>query len=321
MMAAMASLSSSLRSACPLLLALGLIAASCGPSHVAVRRGDDDGGPAEPDSGETGGTGGTGGVTMRLDAAADMNRGGTGGTAMRDSAVDPPPPPPDMAVVPPPDVAPDKPPATGPETGGAGKTVLLVMGYVTPKDPALKPGDAKIKDHLEARGFTVRFGDDDDGDASKAAGTNLVIVTQTTGETRIGNKYNGVQVPLICLNGTVFDDMQMTAAEPGGTANLTMVAITNMAHPLAAGLSGSVSVIGSSTAATWGLPAAAGERIATVPGQANQVTIFGYPSGAMMASGTAPAKRVGLFITEAMAVGMNDTGWKLFDAAVDWSLQ
>jgi hypothetical protein len=305
------------RSACIGSLVFGIALVSCGPSHVAVRKGDDDGG-VEPDSGATGGTGGM----ERLDAG----KGGTGGMMVRDSAVDPPALPRDMAIdigVPPDtNSSPDKPaPDVTPDTGGAGKVVLLVMGYVTPKDPALRPGDTKIKDRLEGRGFTVRFGDDDDPDASKATGANLVIITQTTGETRIAAKYNNVQAPIICLQGTVFDDMQMTATEPGGTANLTMLAITNMGHALAAGFSGSVTVAGASTAATWGNPAAAAERIATVPGQTNQVAIFGYPAGAMMAAGTAPAKRVGLFITEAMAAGMNDSGWKLFDAAVDWALQ
>jgi hypothetical protein len=33
----------------------------------------------------------------------------------------------------------------------------------------------------------------------------------------------------------------------------------------------------------------------------------------------APAKRVGFFATDGMTDNMNDNGWKLFDAAVDWA--
>jgi hypothetical protein len=84
---------------------------------------------------------------------------------------------------------------------------------------------------------------------------------------------------------------------------------------------GSVMVAGGAQAATWGNPAAAAEKIATIPNQNNQVAIYGYPSGAMMSGMTAPAKRVGFFAGETMADNMNDNGWKLFDAAVDWALQ
>jgi hypothetical protein len=178
----------------------------------------------------------------------------------------------------------------------------------------------KMKERLEARGFTVKMGDDDDADASKATGTDLVIVTQSTGETRIGTKYTGVPVPLICMQGLVFDDMKMTAAA-GAFASVTQIAITSTSHALAAGMTGSVTVAAAAANAGYGSPPTGAEKVATIPGQANQIAIFGYPSGAMMNGMTAPAKRVGFFATEAMAAAMNESGWKLFDAAVDWALK
>ena len=303
--------SSQARAACLGGLAVLLASLSCGPHDVAVRKVQ-----AEPDAAPEPGTGGTGG-SLPPDAMA------TGGAMMiKDAATDPPLPR-DVGMdmtPPPPDAPADKAPDSGPE-GGAGKTVLLVMGYTTPKDAALRPSDAKIKMRLEGRGFTVKMGDDDDPDASKAMGTDLVIITDTVG-TQVGAKYTMVNVPLISADPGLFDDLKMTGNATGdhGTANVTQIVITDMAHPLAAGIMGSVTVAGGAQPANWGNPSAAAQKVATIPNQTNQIAIFGYPSGAMMNGLTAPAKRVGFFAAETMANTMNDNGWKLFDAAVDWAL-
>jgi hypothetical protein len=298
-------------------LVSAIAAAGCGPPDVADRAK----GAAIAGTGGVGGDGGdTGGMggMARLDGAA-----GTGGMLPRDAASDPmPPPPPDLApdmVAPPPDLAADKAPESGPE-GGAGKTVLVVMGYTTPKDAALKPSDTKLKMRLEGRGFMVKMGDDDDPDASKAAGTDLVIITDTVGN-QVAAKYTMVQVPLICMDQGLFDDLKLTGNATGdhNTANVSQIVITNMAHPLAAGIMGSVMVAGGAQAATWGNPEAAAIKVATIPNQANQAAIFGYDKSAMMNGLAAPAKRVGFFATDGMTDNMNDNGWKLFDAAVDWA--
>jgi hypothetical protein len=307
------------RTACLVGLVCSIGMLGCGPPYVANRVlggevGDD--GSAGTGGESTGGAGGT----VRMDAG-----GGTGGMMMlpRDAADDPTPVPPDLAkdmAPPPPDLPPDKAPDTGPE-GGAGRTVLVVMGYTTPKDNALKPSDTKIKMRLEGRGFTVKLGDDDDADASKATGVDLVIITATVG-TQVAAKYTMVDVPLICADDGLFDDMKLTgtAAADHATANVSQIVITDATHPLAAGIMGSVTVAGGAQAATWGNPATAAHKIATIPNQATHAAIFGYDKGAMMNGLTAPAKRVGFFATDTMADNMNDNGWKLFDAAVDWAV-
>jgi hypothetical protein len=309
--------SSQARRACLVGLLITFALGSCGPKYVVVRKADDDAGP-EPMGGSGGSTGGTGGME-RMDAAA-----GTGGSVTRDAANDPPPVPRDMATDPavPIDVAADSAPDSGPE-GGAGRSVLLVMGYTTPKDPALRPGDVKLKERLEGRGFTVKMGDDDDPDSSKATGTDLVIITDTVGN-QIAGKYTMLALPIICAEHNLMDDLRMTgnAGTDHNAANVTQVVITQagMGHGLAGGIMGSVTVANGAQAASWGNPAATAVKIATIPNQANQIAIYGYPSGAMMSGLAAPAKRIGFFAGETMAVNMNDNGWKLFDAAVDWAL-
>src|SRR5829696_2240197 len=118
------------RLACLCGFAFSVLLMSCGPKYAASRAAESGDGEASGGSGDTGGMGGSGGME-KLDAAT----GGSGGSVPRDSAVDPPVRLPDVAIdlaPPPPDMAADKAPESGPE-GGQGKTVLLVMGYVTPK--------------------------------------------------------------------------------------------------------------------------------------------------------------------------------------------
>jgi hypothetical protein len=193
------------------------------------------------------------------------------------------------------------------------------MGYIP---PMMKPGDTKLKARLEARGFTVKIGDDDDADASKAMGTDLVIISDTCGP-QVLAKYTMLAEPIICAKNTLLDDLKMTGntATDRGLANATQLTITDTANPLAAGLTSPATINTAATATTWGKPTAAAQKVATIPGQPDQVAIFAYPSGAMMNNLVAPAKRIALFVSEPMAMTMNDNGLKLFDAAVDWALQ
>jgi hypothetical protein len=311
-------------------LSLSLVGMACAPPYTVKRVAPQDAEGAGGEGGE-GGEGGQGG-SSRPDSGGGgrggmggMGGGGTGGGGMggtggveRDAS------PPDMArdtAAPdtaPPDMGADR--AGEMETGGAGKTVLLVQGYVPPE--TVRPGDMKLKARLEARGFTVRIGNDDDPDSSKADGAQLVIISETSGAQIMG-KYTNLAVPLICHEPMLFDDLRMTATA-GASGNTSTIEITQagQAHPIGAGKTGTVTIAANGVGAVHGNPPMTAERIATMPGMpANQATIFAYPSGAMMSGLAAPAKRAGLFVSDAMANTMNDAGWQLFDAAVDWAVQ
>jgi hypothetical protein len=69
----------------------------------------------------------------------------------------------------------------------------------------------------------------------------------------------------------------------------------------------------------WGKPSPNAVKIARVVGKADQWTIFGYEAGATMVGANAPARRVGWFAGRDTFISLNDTGLRLFDAAVLWS--
>lgn len=69
----------------------------------------------------------------------------------------------------------------------------------------------------------------------------------------------------------------------------------------------------------WGKPGSAAEKVASVVGNSNQITIFGYPTGTAMANGTAAGRRVGWFAPAASLAAFTNAGWALLDAAVKWA--
>jgi len=123
----------------------------------------------------------------------------------------------------------------------------------------------------------------------------------------------------------IYDDNELTPSCGSGncgttSTNSTQIVIAAPAHPLAAGLSGTVTVASSSTKWSYGKPAASATVVATHPNDSSQAVLFGYETGAAMDGGlTAPERRVGLFFRKTTPGNANANGWALFDAAVDWA--
>jgi len=104
------------------------------------------------------------------------------------------------------------------------------------------------------------------------------------------------------------------------TSRQTQIQIINPSHALAAGLSGTVTVYNSNDTIDWGKPVASAQNIATVVGDSTKVAVFGYSSGAWMVNFNAPARRVGLFMSDTSAASnQNNNAWALFDAAIYWA--
>jgi hypothetical protein len=124
------------------------------------------------------------------------------------------------------------------------------------------------------------------------------------------------------LEPQLFDDMGMTGLTSGtnfgSTASQTQVTISTASHPMAAGLTGNVTVVSAASTFGWGGPNANGVKVATIVGNSSRATIFAYNSGAVMPGLTAPASRVGFFLFGNSAT-LTANGGSLFDAAVKWA--
>jgi lysophospholipase L1-like esterase len=199
--------------------------------------------------------------------------------------------------------------------------VTLVVG----NPGSLGSGDVRVVQRLEMLGFSVALADDDGVTSAVAAGKALVMISASVSSGRIGTTFTGTTVPIIAWEGGLFDDLGMTGkgsldyGETASTDQRTTIVIVNSTHPLAAGHSGSISVSDPASRFMWGLPAPTAARVATLENDPAKFAVFGYDSGASMVSGTAPARRVGLFLHPATPAMLTAAGWSVFDASVRWA--
>jgi uncharacterized repeat protein (TIGR01451 family) len=198
-----------------------------------------------------------------------------------------------------------------------GAPVLLVVGSAT-----LNTGDSAVKSRLEALGYFVTVKTGSAATTADANGKAAVLISSTVTPSSVGTKFRTVAVPVVTWESGLYANMGMTgtAAQDNGTVTKqTQVKITNAAHPLAAGLSGTVTVVSVSGTLDWGKPNANAAAVATVANDTTKILIFGYLPGAVMPGLTAPGRRVGLFLYDTTAASFTSNGTALFGAAISWA--
>ena len=202
------------------------------------------------------------------------------------------------------------------DTSGGG-VVVLVVG-----NPAsLSSGDAAVVARFESLGAVVTLVDDNDATAGSATGADVVVVSSTANSNVLGSTFKSVSTPVWVSKPWLLDDMGMTGTSAGtdyGTVSASQVTITDPAHPLAAGLSGTVTVTPASRLMQFGVPGGDGATVSTVAGTP---TTFLYETGQQLADGTTAAGcRVAFSIFQTAPATFTTDGWALFDAAATYTL-
>lgn len=193
-------------------------------------------------------------------------------------------------------------------------SVLLVHGTTSPGS-----GDVAVRNRVAALGYLVTYVQDSVSTTAMATGKVLVMVSSTCTAANVGNKFQGVTVPVLVWESGIYDDMGMTSASGLGTqTSQNQVAIQIPSHPMAAGLTGTVTVTTATGNFSWGTPVATGVAVATVPSNSARKTLWCYDAGAAMFSGNAPARRAGIFLENTTATVLNTNGGNIVDAAVRW---
>jgi hypothetical protein len=192
----------------------------------------------------------------------------------------------------------------------------------------LGAGDAAVRTRLQNLGYTVTVIAASKATAvttAQADGKSLVVISSTVTPANVANKFRHVAVPVVTWEFDLLDDQGMTGTVSGtdfGTAaTQTQLTITAGAHPMAAGLSGNVSVVSAASTFTWGKPNANAVKVAALISDATRASIFGYDGGAAMPGLEAPARRVALFMSDTTAGSFTAQGGSLFDAAIRWATE
>jgi hypothetical protein len=195
---------------------------------------------------------------------------------------------------------------------------LLVAGSTT-----LAAGDATVRARLEASGHSVVVRTGPASTTADAAGKAVVLVSSTVTSADVNTKFRAVVNPVLTWEPNLFDDLGMTGTASGtafGTlSGQTALDVVAPAHPLAAGLSGRVTVVTAPQVFSWGQPNANAVVAARPAGDATRAVIFGYERGAAMPGRGAPGRRVAFFLENATASALTPAGGALFDAAVRWA--
>ena len=151
---------------------------------------------------------------------------------------------------------------------------------------ALIDGETAVRNRLTSSGYTVTVVDDGAVTAAQANGTAFVFISSNVNAATVGTKLRDVVQPVWTAKPYLFDDMRMTgtgAEVDYGNVSSALVVITAPAHPLAAGLSGTVAVTTANHTKSFRNPGAGADTVATAAGR---VTTFVYQTGDTLVGGT-----------------------------------
>jgi len=196
-------------------------------------------------------------------------------------------------------------------------SALLVAGSTT-----LNTAETAVKTRLQNLGYVVTVKDAKSSVAGDASGKTVVVISSTSTSNNLGTKFTNVTVPVVIWQPLSFADLGMVPtgnSNRGTTTSQTQVKIILPTHALAGGLTGTQTVVTASGTFSWGKPNANAASVATLASDTTKIIIFGYTQGASMPGLVAPARRVGLFMSDTTAASFNTNGWTLFDAAINWA--
>jgi hypothetical protein len=138
-------------------------------------------------------------------------------------------------------------------------------------------------------GFTVAVKDAPSSVTADAAGRALVVISESVTANDVGIKFRDVAVPVMVMEAGLYDDMMLTGPTVGVDYDTwvgqSQITITDSSHPMAGGLSGTVTVTTSAAALAWGRPGAGAVKAAALATDSTKYALFGYEAGASMFNG------------------------------------
>jgi hypothetical protein len=181
--------------------------------------------------------------------------------------------------------------------------------------------EAWMRERMARLGLAVSTVAASSATGSSANGKALVVIAPGAA---VGTTFATSAVPVVVAHSGVYGSMGLTGTASGtdfGTvSSQTQLGTFDALHPLSAQLSGTQTVTTSADAFGWGVPASTAKVAARLTSVGSPAAIFGYEAGAVMVSGTALERRVGLFLGASSATVLNAAGTALFDAAIEWAL-
>jgi hypothetical protein len=207
----------------------------------------------------------------------------------------------------------------GAPTRSCNGNVLFVVG----PDP-LTRGDSAILDRLRGLGFVVSIISATDVTTQSAEDVDLAFISRSVRSPEVNPSFRDLPTPLFVTEHALYSSLGMTGDQPEDsgvdTLSVTDLTIVDATHPLAAGLSGIVTVLEPGKGQYgFGVPGPSAVVVANLVDETRGAAIFAYDEGTDMVGLVAPARRIGWFLDIQAATRFTPEGWTLFDAAVAWT--
>lgn len=181
--------------------------------------------------------------------------------------------------------------------------------------------DEALYDRLVRMGYAITFIGDDVATAADAEGYCALVLSAVADSSDIAGEFHDVAVPVVTWEFALFDDMgfAVTTSEYGLDEGATQIDIVDASHPLAAGLSGTVTIYEGTGRVSWAVAENAAV-VAVRTDNAQHASLFAYEAGDALADGTiAASKRAGLPFSNALRGELQPAAIDIFAAAVDWA--
>ena len=182
---------------------------------------------------------------------------------------------------------------------------------VTPDPTSPASGDVLLRDHLVAAGYDVTYVDDDTVDDASAAAFDVVWIGGNIDSSALLNRLKDTARPIVVQKSRLLD--MMSLAKKTTTVLSSTMTIVAPGHPLAAGRTGTVTVLDAAKAMVTAQPTASAVNVADPASAA----YFVLAPGATRTDGTpAPACRVSFPVEYNGLSRLTPDGLALLDATI-----
>ncbi|MGF7031742.1 hypothetical protein J2T17_002656 [Paenibacillus mucilaginosus] len=186
--------------------------------------------------------------------------------------------------------------------------------------------DLIIGDRLKTQGFVVSYLIDRRLSPERIKGFDLIFISETTNSKYVKENLEHMktlEIPVIYNKAISMGDLGMSStSENSSVEKVKKITIKDAAHPIAAGVTGSIDVYTEDGRIDYGVPGKNATVIATVAGDDKKAAVYAYEKGSKNIKGeTVPARTVFFYMAAGMSGKTTNDAWKILEASFLWALQ
>lgn len=195
--------------------------------------------------------------------------------------------------------------------------ILFVTG-----GSGLNASEQTLLSHFQASGHTVTTASQHNTQSSDADNVDLIFVSGAC-NTTAGSHFANHLTPAVVCGADGMKGMNLCGggwnSGYGHQYGAKWGDVLQASHPVAGGLTGSFEALQWNSTLVWAVPGSGGETIISLQGDPNKALVYVYETGSSMYSGTAPSRRVGVYLDNNTATMLVSDGYTMLDAAMEWA--